>query len=377
MTRQQSAPQDRSKELFYCDFILSIIRLLASCELVMKIGYFCYNLSGTGPRVRAKNIINAVAERTDHEVVVLTNQPEKVSAAASVHSVSLGNPICTWRAARRCFRDADVVHVPINTYQVLFVRTLYRGPLLAGVGPGIQPEHRHRLFGRILGIDKKMKVLADDDRWDKYGYDTAVCTATIDTNVFYPYDDDTIEQLREDFDIETAHVVLYIGKLVEEQGAALVSEMAKLEETDDITFIVAGDGPLASLFENRDDLRFEGYVDNDQTPDYYNLANVVVAPRRYDNTSNVGLESIACGTPMVTTASGNIESLFRDRGTYVWADRTPEAVLETVRDLLENDDRYTAQVQRGFDIFDEMSLTLDSALETHTRVYKELAAESR
>jgi len=88
----------------------------------MEIGYFCYRLSGTGPRTRAADIINAVAERSPHDVTVLTNEPEKVRGPAEVHTVSIGDPADLLWTAQQAFSDADVVHVPINTYQVLFVR---------------------------------------------------------------------------------------------------------------------------------------------------------------------------------------------------------------------------------------------------------------
>ncbi|MFC7196164.1 glycosyltransferase family 4 protein [Halosimplex aquaticum] len=137
--------------------------------------------------------------------------------------------------------------------------------------------------------------------------------------------------------------------------------------------IVAGDGEMADVFRDREDLQFEGFVDNKDLPAYYNVADVTVAPRRNDKTSNVGLESIACGTPMISTAQGHIVDLFKDRGTYVWADRTPEAVLETVRELTGDPEYYQAQVERGLQTMEEMPLSLENAVQTHLDVYAELA----
>jgi glycosyltransferase involved in cell wall biosynthesis len=343
----------------------------------MKIGYFCYRLSGTGPRTRAADIINTVAEQSDHEVVVLTNQPTEVRGPAEVHTVSLASPIALFRTARKAFADADVVHVPINTYQVLFVRTVFWGPLVGGVGPGLQPSLLHRILGRALGIDKKIKVHEGDQRWDALGYDTVVCTATIDRDYFYPYDEGRIAELRAEQGIsDEGTVILHAGKLTEEQGAGIVDKMARLTEDEpEIQYIVVGDGPLAGRFENRENVSYEGFVDNKKIPDYLNVADVVVAPRRHDNTSNIGLEAIACGTPMISTAGGDIVDLFKNRGTYVWADeRTPEAVLDAVKELVSDPEYYQAQVKRGFETLDEMALTIDSALEIHLDVYEELTA---
>ncbi|MFC7141792.1 glycosyltransferase family 4 protein [Halosimplex aquaticum] len=341
----------------------------------MKVGYFCYRLSGTGPRTRAADIIEAVATESDHEVVVLTNEPENVRGPATVHPISLDDPLSTLATTRRAFADADVVHVPVNMYQVLFVRLVYWGPLVGGVGPGLQPSAFHRYLGRLLRIDKKIKVLEHNKLWDDSGYDTAVCTATIDTDRFYQYDDERVRELRREWGIgDEETVVLYVGALIEEQGAGLVDEMARIaRDEDDIRIIVAGDGEMADVFRDREDLQFEGFVDNKDLPAYYNVADVTVAPRRNDKTSNVGLESIACGTPMISTAQGHIVDLFKDRGTYVWADRTPEAVLETVRELTGDPEYYQAQVERGLQTMEEMPLSLENAVQTHLDVYAELA----
>ena len=341
----------------------------------MEIGIFCYNLSGTGPRNRARDIINALAERTSHTVVVLTNEPALVSEQAYVREISLQHPVRTCKTTNDAFSSVDVVQVPINIYQVLFVRLFYDGPLVAGVGPGIQPTRRHRLLGKFLGIDKKFIVHDQLTGWEEYGYDTEIVTATIDRERFYPYSEDKIAKVREELGFsEETDIVLYVGRLSEDNGAHLVDKMASLsDEEDEICFVVVGVGPLEDRFEGRSDLRYEGFVANDEMPKYYNAADVTVGPRKRDNTSNVGLESIACGTPYVTTAEAYIRDLFGE--TYVWAERTSESILETVQHLLSDEDFYEAQVERGLDTMEERPLTLDSALQIHLSVYEELIEE--
>ncbi|WP_324758445.1 glycosyltransferase [Haloarcula montana] len=345
----------------------------------MKIGYFCYRLSGTGPRTRAADIINGVANRSECDVVVLTNEPAVVSADAEVTQIDIRNPIETFLKARRAFSDVDIVHVPINIYQVLFVRLAYLGPLVAGVGPGIQNSLFHRVLGRFLGISVKIQKQEDERQWEQLGYTTASVTATIDRSHFYQYEPERIDQLRSERGIDSEQtVVLYVGELTEGQGAAIIDEMARITQDDDsIQYIVAGAGPLEERFRDRSDLIFEGFVDNKSMPQLYNIADVTAATRKYDVTSNVGLESIACGTPVITTASGKIEKIFKNRGTYVWADRDSQSVLETVDELMSDPEYYQSQVNRGFQTMEEMDLTLESAIETHLDVYRRLGARDR
>jgi glycosyltransferase involved in cell wall biosynthesis len=339
----------------------------------MKVGYLCYHLSGNGPRTRACDVINAVADRTDHHVVVLTGEPERVSRSADIVPIAADKPFDALRKARRQFSGADLVHAPVNVYQALFARLAYCGPMVVGVGPGTQSTHRHGLLGRAIGIDFKIRTHEYMTRWERYGYETAICTATLDRDVFYPYDDERIRALRESMGIPAeADVLLYVGRLNEYKGARLVSELARLLE-DETVLIVAGEGELEAEFEDREDLRYEGFVDNRELPDYFNVADVTLIPRETDVTCNVGIESIACGTPAITTAEGVIRLLFEDYGTYVWAEREPAAVRDAAFALLEDEERYREQVERGFETLEGMNMSLEDALRTHLEVYERVA----
>lgn len=338
----------------------------------MKVAFFCYNLSGTGPRTRAKDIINGIAEESNHEVLVLTSEPELVTESADTIKINLNNPISLIRNTKRALSDTDLVQVPINIWQVAFVRVFYSGPLVAGVGPGIQVEWYYRYFGKILGINRKIAVERDGE-WGKYGYETTECTATINREIFYTYDKKKIHAVRDELNIhQDANVVLYVGELTESYGAKLASKTAELD--NECTWIVIGDGPLRSDIEANSNVRYEGYVDNRKLPNYYNAADITVGPRLSDGTSNVGLESIACGTPFITTATGYIQEFAVEPGAYIYSERTPEALHKTIVELLEDEERYSDQVRRGLEFIDNNPLTLEYAIETHLEVYNELTS---
>ncbi|MDZ7687779.1 MAG: glycosyltransferase family 4 protein [Halobacteriales archaeon] len=340
----------------------------------MKIGYFCYNLSGTGPSVRAQDIINGVSESTEHEVVVLTSETERVSEEADkVVPVSIKNPVrVLWKVLRH-FNDCDVVHVPINIYQVVFVRMGYYGPLVAGVGPGIQQDWHHIQLARLARIGVKIRTHKYQTSWTDIGIGSAQCMGTIDTDLFYPYPEEKRRKARNEIGVsEEEDMLLYVGEIIEEQGAGLVDEMAREHATDDTVVIVVGKGDeeLEDRLEKNENLRYEGFVANKKLPKYYNTADITLGPRIGDVTSNVGLESIACGTPFITTAVGLIKKLFYDEGTYVWAERTPEGVWETAQELLNDEERYDEQVKKGLETLEKKPLTLEGAVDTHIDVLR-------
>lgn len=338
----------------------------------MRIGFFCYNLSGTGPRTRARDIINGVAEDSDHQVAVLTSEPELVTEDAQRFKVSLNKPVDLFRKTKKLFSNADVVHVPINIWQVAFVRLFYSGPLVAGVGPGIQVESYYQYLGKFLGINRLI-VVHEGREWKKFGYDINICTATIDQELFHPYTENRFNEIRGELDIpQDSTVVLYVGELTESYGADLASKTASL--SDKFIYIVIGDGPLRPDIEENPNVRYEGYVDNRKLPHYYNAADVTIGPRLSDVTSNVGLESIACGTPFITTATGYIQEFAVEPGAYIYSERTAEALHDTIVELLSDEERYSDQVQQGLEFIDNNPLTLDSAIETHLEVYDELTS---
>lgn len=339
----------------------------------MRIGYFCYNLSGNGPRVRAQEVINAIAEDTDHKTVVLTSEPEKVvKAADETVRISVKNPADVLLKIRRFFRDCDVVHVPINVYQVCFVRLGYYGPLVAGIGPGLQLQWHHVRLGKLARIDAKISTHEHQRGLAKSDVENFICMAAIDTEIFHSYPDREKKRMRNLMDIpEKDDVLLYVGSVTEEQGAALVDEMSREHATEDTTTVVVGDGDLRERVESNENIRYEGFVANEKLPDYYNIADITLGPRKMDSTSNVGLESIACGTPFISTAEGAIKKLFVFKeNIYVWAERTPEDVWETAQRLLQDEERYQEQVEKGLTAIKEKPVTLNNAIKTHLDAYE-------
>lgn len=344
----------------------------------MKIGYFCYNISGNGPRVRAREVINGFATRTDHKIVVLTSEPDLIDDSAdTVVNVDIRNPASVFWSVRRHLTDCDVVHVPINVYQVAFVRAGYWGPLVAGIGPGLQKDRRHRLLLRLTAIDARVRTVEGRHKLPPIE-PIATCTATIDTDLFYPYTSEECEAAREQLSLPADdRVLLYVGTVSEEQGAGLVDSMAEMYTRSDTTIVVVGDGPLSDRMASNEKIRYEGFVPNRELPVYYNAADLTLGPRLKDVTSNVGLESIACGTPFISTAAGPIRSVFLyEDDIYCWADRTPQDVWETAHGLLDDKEAYERYVERGLDAIAERPVTLDRALSVHEDLYMTLVADA-
>lgn len=137
----------------------------------------------------------------------------------------------------------------------------------------------------------------------------------------------------------TGPLLLAVGNLIPQKGHLLAVEaLARLEGA---TLIVAGGGPERSTLLARaralgisDRLRMPGSVPHALLPAMFAAADVTIHPSLVEGFGNVRLESLACGTPLVTTAVGD-GPLIVDRpaaGRIVEAD--PVSIAAAVRDLL-------------------------------------------
>jgi teichuronic acid biosynthesis glycosyltransferase TuaC len=134
-------------------------------------------------------------------------------------------------------------------------------------------------------------------------------------------------------------LLLCVGNLIPEKGHRLAVEaLARLEGA---TLIILGNGPERTALLARaqklgvaERLRLPGSLPHALLPAFFTAADVTVHPSFVEGFGNARLESLACGTPLVTTAVGEA-SLIVDRpaaGRIVEPD--PRAIAEGVRSLL-------------------------------------------
>ncbi|MEG3123018.1 glycosyltransferase [Sphingomonas sp. GB1N7] len=138
----------------------------------------------------------------------------------------------------------------------------------------------------------------------------------------------------------TAPTVLCVGYLVDNKGIDLaIRAIARLS---DVRLMIAGTGPceiaLKALAESlgvRDRIDFLGHVDQDSLPELYGAADVVANCSAREGISNVLLEAMACGTPLVATPVwGSPEVVSRTEAGVLTADRSDAAIADGIAHLI-------------------------------------------
>ena len=163
------------------------------------------------------------------------------------------------------------------------------------------------------------------------------------------------------------------GALLARKGPDLAIETLAL--LPDATLILVGHGrerpaleALARRLRVDDRVRFLGGRPHDELPRWLGTADVTLLPTVSEGLANVWVESLACGTPVVTTDVGGArEAIDRPEAGRLVA-REPEALAAAVREILAAPPDPQA-VRRAADKFDWERNAAE--LEAHLTALKE------
>jgi len=107
---------------------------------------------------------------------------------------------------------------------------------------------------------------------------------------------------------------------------------------------------LAGELRIEDSIDFLGLVKQSELPLFYSAADVCVVPSYYESFGLVALESLACGTPVVSTKVGGAENIIRHAQTgYLVGDNKPWNLAEKIKLALSQsgDDRHLVSMMRA------------------------------
>lgn len=181
----------------------------------------------------------------------------------------------------------------------------------------------------------------------------------VDLEQFRPVDK---VEARARLGLGTGKVVLYVGRIEALKGIDVLLRAAAAlgMDRDWRLLIVGGDGAAdAELARLRqlspalgigDRVSFLGPVPHEMLPLYYSAANVLVLPSYYESFGLVLLEALACSTPVVASAVGEIASIVHHDQTGLLVEPgSPESLLHGLKRLLDDEalERRLAAAARG------------------------------
>jgi glycosyltransferase involved in cell wall biosynthesis len=162
----------------------------------------------------------------------------------------------------------------------------------------------------------------------------------VDLERFRP---EPMDEARRRLGLTGRRIILSVGNLVELKGHDIaISAMASLPS--DMSLVIVGKGPLESELKNLaehlqlgDRVVFAGPIANTDLRWWYSAADVLVLCSSREGWANVLLESMACGTPVISTSVGGTpEIVTNPQVGCLMPRRDAAALLETIGSLMES-----------------------------------------
>lgn len=139
---------------------------------------------------------------------------------------------------------------------------------------------------------------------------------------------------------ERGNLIGYIGRFSEEKGILNFVKAIPyiLRERKDVNFLIGGDGQLRGEIEKYSNqhslgkkINFTGWISHDKLPQYLNELKLIVLPSYTEGLPNIMLESMACGTPVLTTSVGAIPDFIKDGETgFIMDNNSPECIANNI-----------------------------------------------
>jgi UDP-glucose:(heptosyl)LPS alpha-1,3-glucosyltransferase len=196
-------------------------------------------------------------------------------------------------------------------------RSPYLSPL-ARAAQYLSPFHRTmlRIERRLFAFPGLKRVIANsrqvqDEVIRHYGVDAArvrVIYNGLDRRRFQPLEAGARAELRRRLGVPAdGNILLFVGSGFERKGLAFLLQAFSILMDKHCQLWVVGKGHLAHYQRAADRLgvadRVRFWGPTPETAPFYQAATVLALPTLYDPCSNVVLEALACGTPVVTTAA--------------------------------------------------------------------------
>ncbi|MGB9838748.1 glycosyltransferase family 4 protein [Methanothermobacter sp.] len=202
----------------------------------------------------------------------------------------------------------------------------------------------------------------------------------VDTEVFRPLHGDGC---RERLGLPlNKRIILFVGNIIPSKGVSYLIEALRDVVVDDVKCIILGapvDGEyletLRGMAESMDlDVEFFEPVPYREVAVWMNAADVFVLPSLKEGFGLVALEALACGTPVIATATGGLRELIRDSETgYSVPPGDSGAIAERINRILDPENMTEVESMRENGLRMAESFSTVKQIERILEVYEKVS----
>ena len=194
---------------------------------------------------------------------------------------------------------------------------------------------------RVIAVSEALKAAMIE--LDIPAEKIAVIPNGVDAAKFYPIPQD---EARRALRLPDQRLILSVGNLNDNKGFdLLIKSFRKVVDGVDrsgVQLIIVGDGPSRGKLENiiaslklAGRVRLTGAVPHGQLRLWYSAADLFCLVSEREGWPNVLLESLACGTPVVTTRAGGIPEIIRSERIGLLTDRNEASIAAALTSALD------------------------------------------
>lgn len=177
-----------------------------------------------------------------------------------------------------------------------------------------------------------------------------VLSPGVSYDIFYPIDFKKLKSHQNSYNINPNSIVLFFaGNAIKRKGLdILLTALSHLqiEQLNKITLIICSNGPEVEKTRNRlnqipnlnNSTIFLNKVSQSELNILYNIATLFIFPSREEPLGLVGLEALACGTPVIGSNVGGIPEYINSDNGYLFDPNKPKDLSRIIGSLIDNPD---------------------------------------
>lgn len=281
------------------------------------------------------------------------------------------------------FNMGDILVIPMIT------AWLFRKKTIVIIGGNLEKEveYMHNpLIIKLLIFTKKLvlklstKILLYSPglvkTWGLENYDNKI---VITHRHFLDFNKFKIKSIYKDRN----NIIGLIGRLSDEKGvinfitAIKLLEKRNIEKKYNIHFLIVGSGPLyeKTKHEIKDlnsNVELINWVPNEKLPNILNQLKLLVIPSFTEGLPNIMLESMACGTPILSNSVGAIPDIIKDgENGFLMENNDPETIMEKMIEILNKKD--VEKVINNADLFIKKNFNFQICVNNYSIILNEIS----
>ncbi|RUT04787.1 glycosyl transferase [Dulcicalothrix desertica PCC 7102] len=219
-----------------------------------------------------------------------------------------------------------------------------------------------RQFNQILSCNTKSAQFYQQ-HYPNLSDRIAYIKNSFDDEVFYPLHRDERASMKHELarkfaKKEQTKFILFAGRLHPQKDPVLLvqalsvmkKQLNSQSNEQDVHLLIVGEGELAPQLRDQIDnlgltnsVTMLGALNQAELADLHRVCDVFALSSAYEGLPLVALEALACGTPVVTTQTGETPLLLTHDSGVVCNERTPECIASALHQVLSKSNNFSQE----------------------------------